>query len=508
MPEVDRHTNSSTLPLLTLRSVTKTFGAARAVSDASLDLELGSIHAIVGHNGAGKSTLMRILSGAIPADSGEIRLAGRRVAFERPRDAQSAGIGMVHQELSILDDLDVAENIFLGREPMSNGLIDRRKMDEKARAALSALGVDISVRTRCGFLPVGARQMVEIARAVSLDAKVLILDEPTAALTRKEQKALYTLLAQLRRHMGIIFITHRLDEVIALADVVTVLRDGRTVARLTRGEFDHAALVEWMLGEVLGTEPVVRSRRADRGPLLEVSGLSLEGEGLDQIDFTVGKGEIVGLAGMLGSGRSELLECLFGLRRPTSGTMRLNGRAIAPRSPVMAMQSGIALVPEDRKLMGIFAGKPVWQNISLASFRDRFARAGMVRRRAARAAAEAEVKRLGIRAASIDMDIDLLSGGNQQKAILARWLLRDPELLLLDEPTAGIDVGAKAEIHALIERLSNSGKGVLVASSEFDELIGLCDRILVLRKGRIASPAAEEERDENALLMLATRGAE
>ncbi|KHQ50125.1 MULTISPECIES: sugar ABC transporter ATP-binding protein [Mameliella] len=500
--------SSSPQRLMSLRGIEKRFGAARALRGAELDVDQRTIHGIVGHNGAGKSTLMQILCGAIAADAGEIRLAGHEVHFGRPADAQTAGIAMVHQELCVLDDLDVAENIFLGREPMRGGLIDRRKMNHDARAALAQLDVDIPVGARCGDLSIGDRQMVEIARAVSMDARVLILDEPTAALTRREQIALCKLLEQLRSHLAVVFITHRLDEVMQLADVVTVLRDGRTVARLARGAFDHSSLVEAMLGPAADAAQSSDKRGSGRPrePLLTIAGLKAPDIGLDGIGLTVGKGEIVGIAGMLGSGRSELLECLFGLRRNTAGTIRLAGREIKPRSPVDAMRAGIALVPEDRKLMGIFAGKPLWQNIALASFRDLFSRGGLVRRAEARKAALEEVARLGIRAASIDLDIGFLSGGNQQKAIIARWLLRAPKLLLLDEPTAGIDIGAKAEIHALVRELAEAGMGVLVASSEFDELIGLCDRILVIRKGRIESPDPADERDEGALVLMATGG--
>ena len=492
--------------LLEITGIAKSFGGVRALTDASLSLDLGTVHAVIGHNGAGKSTIMRILSGVTRPDMGSIVLDGEEVTFRHPRDAQGRGISMVHQELSVLDDLDIAENIFLTREPLTRaGLIDRKEMDRMARAVLLDLGLDRPVRMKCGALSIGERQMVEIARAVSFDARVLILDEPTAALTRREQEALFALLGRLKQQVGIFYISHRLDEVIQLADVVTILRDGWTVGRLDRGDFDHGDLVEQMLGRTLEESALVVHTGGET--LLSVSGLKSKAGGLNGVDFRLRRGEIVGLAGMLGSGRSELFECLFGMRKFETGRVELAGHVIRPRSAVEAMALGIALVPEDRKMQGIFAGAPLWNNITLASLRDLFSRFGLVNRGRARRAASTQVERMGIRARSIDQDIRMLSGGNQQKVVLARWILREPCLLLLDDPTAGVDVGAKAEVHGQVRALAAQGVGIVIASSEFDELIGLCHRVLVMRDGRIIDDVDGALANAQALVMTATGAA-
>jgi ABC-type sugar transport system ATPase subunit len=497
---------ASASPLLEVQQMSKAFGGAQALTEVDLTLERGTVHAVVGHNGAGKSTLMKILSGVVPPDTGRLLLNGEEIVCRNPREAQTRGISMVHQELTVLDDLDVAENIFLGREPVRGpGLSDRAKLDQMAKELLLKLDLEWPARTKCSALSVGEKQMVEIARAISWDANVLILDEPTSALSQREQHALFELIEKLKASgLGILYISHRLDEILQLADTVTVLRDGKNVGELHRGEFDHAALIETMIGRVI--EKTSSSAAVQGEKVLEITDLHSRSGRLNGINLAVSGGEIVGLAGMLGSGRSELFECMFGLRRYESGTITINGAAQHFKSPIGAMAKGIGLVPEDRKEQGIFAGTALWKNMMLASVHDLFARLGFVTEGLALQTCQEQAKRLDIRFSTINQDIGFLSGGNQQKAILARWILRDPRLLLLDDPTAGIDVGAKSEIHALIGELASQGVAILVSSSEFDELIGLCHRILVIRDGRIVQEVDGAAATEHALVLAATGG--
>lgn len=494
--------------LLDVREVTKAFGGVQALSGVNLALERGTVHAVVGHNGAGKSTLMKILSGIEQPDSGSVSLDGLAIVCRHPREAQERGISMVHQELSVIDDLDVAENIFLGREPTYGpGLTQRAKLYRMAQELLRKLDLDWPVGSKCGSLSVGAKQMVEIARAISWDANVLILDEPTSALSQREQHALFELIGRLKANgLGILYISHRLDEILQLADTVTVLRDGKNAGKVQRGEFDHAALIEMMIGRSI--EKTASGVNKQGANILDITGLHSRSGRLNGVDLQVRAGEIVGLAGMLGSGRSELFECVFGLRRYESGTIKIEGDARPCKSPMAAMAKGIGLVPEDRKVQGIFAGTALWKNIVLASVHDLLARLGFVKERQARQNSVDHARRLDIRFSTIQQDIGLLSGGNQQKAILARWILRDPKLLLLDDPTAGIDVGAKSEIHALIGELASQGVAILVSSSEFDELIGLCHRILVVRDGRIIEEVDGLTATEHELVLRATGGSQ
>ena len=492
--------------LLEVQQISKAFAGVHALNGVDLALERGTVHAIVGHNGAGKSTLMKILSGVVQPDSGQLLLNGQEILCRHPREAQERGISMVHQELSVIEDLDIAENIYLGREPVHLlGMTKRSVLDRAAKDLLGKLELDWPVRTRCSELSVGEKQMVEIARAISWDANVLILDEPTSALSRREQNALFEFIEKLKANgLGILYISHRLDEIQQLADTVTVLRDGRNVGRLQRGAIDHAALIEMMLGHAIEKTVSAGAKRGET--VLAIKDLHSRSGRLNGINLDVKAGEIVGLAGMLGSGRSELFECLFGLRRHEAGTIKLRGEPRQFNSPLEAMGGGIGLVPEDRKLQGIFAGTALWKNMMLASVHDMFARFGFVRERQARITTAEQAKRLDIRFRNMQQDIGFLSGGNQQKAILARWILRDPKLLLLDDPTAGIDVGAKSEIHALIGELADQGVAILVSSSEFDELIGLCHRILVIRDGRIIDQVDGMSATEHALVLKATGG--
>lgn len=494
--------------LLEVKGVSKAFAGVQALDQVDLGLERGTVHGVIGHNGAGKSTLMNILGGIVQPDSGKVRLDGEHITISRPRQAQEHGISMVHQELSVLDDLDIAENIFLGREiVIPGGLVNRAKLDLKAQELLGRLDLNWLVRTKCGLLSVGERQMVEIARAISWDASVLIFDEPTSALSQREQKALFDLIGRLKADgLGILYISHRLDEIMSLSDTVTVLRDGKNVGTHKRGEFDHAALIEMMLGQS-AQERAPAKKRTHGNTILDVKDLQSLSGNLDGISLSLAEGEIVGLAGMLGSGRSEFFECLFGMRSFEDGSLLVDGKEVRPSSPITAMELGIGMVPEDRKSQGVFSGSSLWKNVTIASTHDLFAKFGIVMEGDARQAAQEQVGKLDIRCRSIYQDIGYLSGGNQQKAVLARWIMRNPRILLLDDPTAGIDVGAKAEIHGLIRDLAGVGIAVLMASSEFDELIEICDRILVIRDGKIIDEAESTRATEQSLVLAATGGA-
>jgi ABC-type sugar transport system ATPase subunit len=489
--------------------ISKSFGVIRALQDMNIEVMAGSVHAVIGHNGAGKSTLMNILSGIHPPDSGRLLLQGKGIRFHSPRDALDRGISMVHQELSIVPDLDVGENIFLGREPMTAlNLVDRRALYDQADDLLARLGLDLSAQTPCSALSVGARQIIEIARAVSRDCKVLILDEPTSALTDSEQQRLFESVNRLKAHrIAILYVSHKLDEIRMLSDTVTVMRDGRCVTTLATTELDHARMVELMVGHAIVKGQVAAPPQGEVG--LELRAITSEDAGIHDVTLSVHRGEILGLAGMLGSGRTELFEILFGIRRLDRGSIRLHGREIQPSSPVEAMTLGIALVPEDRRSQGIFSGISVWKNAVFASFYDVFRTTmGFVRQGLARSAVNDEVNRFKILTPSINQEVQFLSGGNQQKLVLARWLLRRPILLLLDDPTAGIDVGAKGEIHNLVRGLAKAGLTVIVSSSEFAELLGLCHRILVIRSGRIVREVDPRTATEALLVHAASANAE
>ena len=381
--------------LLRAEGISKSFGAIKALQQVDLEVRPGSVHALLGHNGAGKSTLMNVLSGVHAPDSGRLLLEGKAVSFSSPRDALDQGISMVHQELSIVPDLDVSENIFLGREPMARlNLVDRRELYARSERLLEELKLDLSARTRCSTLSVGARQMIEIARAISRESKVLILDEPTSALTTGEQRRLFGFIDHLKgRGIGVLYVSHRLGEIRELADTITVLRDGKLVATLPASGLEHGALVEMMVGHAVTDASVAIPPQGEIG--FEVVGLSSENDGIRDIVFSARRGEILGLAGMLGSGRTEIFECLFGVRSFDRGVVRVQGREVRPRSPLEAMEVGIALVPEDRRSQGIFPGISLWKNAVFASIHDIFRAAlGFVRERSARRSTQMAVRAL------------------------------------------------------------------------------------------------------------------
>jgi ribose transport system ATP-binding protein len=476
--------------VLRMEGIVKRFAGATALDGVDFELRRGEVHALVGENGAGKSTLIKIMTGAYHRDGGRMWLEGEPVAFATPAAAQAAGVIAVHQEIHLLAFRTVAENVFLGREPRRWGLVDWRRMNAETGELLGRLGLDIDPRAVLGSLSTAQQQMVAIARGVSLGAKVLVLDEPTSSLAEREVGILYGLIRQLRAGgTAVVYISHRFDELYAVCDRVTVLRDGRLVGTHPLAEVERLDLVCMMLGkprEALrgGTTGFAghKQEAASAAPLLRVEGLQ-RGQKLRGVSLDVRKGEILGLAGLLGSGRTETARAIFGADPPDEGAMQLDGRRLDPRTPDDAIRAGIAFVSEDRKGEGIIPELSVRENLTLAAL-PTLTRAGIVDGARQRGIVDEFMRRLGIKATSADQKIRELSGGNQQKVLLARWLCMHPALLILDEPTRGIDIGAKAEIQALINELAATGLGVLMISSELEELVEGSSRVVVLRDGR------------------------
>jgi D-xylose transport system ATP-binding protein len=508
------------MPLLELRGITKDFPGARALDGVSLDLEPGEIHALCGENGAGKSTLIKVLCGVHPAGSygGEVRLRGETARFRALADSEANGIALIAQELALVPGLSVAENLLLGREPRRWGLIRWAEAREAARRALDRVGLDVPVETPVCELGIGQQQLVEIARALMKEAAILVLDEPTAALPEDDARRLLGLLGDLRRKgVAAIYVSHRLDEVFAVADRITVLRDGRSVGTARRAETTPERAVSLMVGrELRQAFPRLESRPGE--VLLRLRDWSVadpQNPGrrvVDGVSLELRAGEVLGIAGLMGAGRTALLASLFGAARsPVQGTIQMGEDP--PRGSFRhsreAIAAGLALVGEDRKRYGLFARASVLDNLTLASLRG-FRRRGLLRGllddQARRAAASGQAAALRLKTASLDAPAERLSGGNQQKAILGRWLLRRPRVLLLDEPTRGIDVGAKSEIYELIGRLVAGGLGVLLVSSELPELLGLSHRVLVLRQGRPMGFFEGEAATPERVMGAATQG--
>jgi len=482
-------------PLLEVRSLSKRFPGVRALHRVGLSLQSGEVLAVIGENGAGKSTLVKILAGVQTPDHGEILIEGRPVRIESVRAAERLGIALIHQELNLADNLDVAANIFLGREPHRFGFIDRR--------GLAQVGLDCSPGLLVSSLSLGRQQMVEIAKALSTNARVLIMDEPTSSLSQRETAQLYRVIRDLRASgVSIVYISHRLGEVKELADRVVVLRDGENAGELQRSEINHDAMVKLMVGRELGRHD--RSSHGEGEVILEVRGLRTPAHPRDPLDFALRPGEIVGVAGLVGAGRTELLRVLFGIDRAVAGEVRLAGHPLRLASPRDAIRAGLALVPEDRKQQGVILEMAVRANISLASLRrDALAWLFLDRRREAELAQEMS-RRLNVRTPNLEQFVQHLSGGNQQKVALAKWLALQPRVLLLDEPTRGIDVGAKQEIYRLMEELAGRGAAILFVSSEMEEVLRMSDRALVMHEGRIAGELSRAELSEEAVMRLAT----
>ncbi len=469
---------------LRMEAIRKQFPGVLALDDVDLTVRAGEVHVILGENGAGKSTLMKILSGAHGKDAGRIFLDGREVEIDGPRRARELGVGIIYQELSLAPTLWAAENVFLGREPRRlPGLVDRSAMEEAARAILGGLGASFDVRRQVRHLSLAERQLVEIARALSLDARILVMDEPTSALTDREAQALFEAMRRLTsRGVAIIYISHRLQEIYDVGDRVTVLRDGRRIATLDVAAADRRELVRLMANREVD-ELVTRRPSALGAELLRVEGLCRADE-LRDVSFSLHEGEVLGFAGLLGSGRTAVARAIFGLDPVAEGQVMVRGRRRSIGSPRDAIRAGIGLVTEDRKRQGLVLSLSVRENISLPLLRS-LSRFGIVDARAERELASRYATDLRIRTPSIEQVTLNLSGGNQQKVVLAKWLACQVDTLILDEPTRGIDVGAKQEIYALMERLTAEGLGIVLISSELPEIAGLCDRVLVMRAGAV-----------------------
>jgi ABC-type sugar transport system ATPase subunit len=483
-------------PFLQATALHKRYGGVHALRGARIAVHPGEVHALVGENGSGKSTLLGILSGQIRADSGEVLLAGRPAAFRNPTDALRSGIATVTQETTLAPDLSITENVFLGRRMVRRGpFVDWRATRRRASDALRRLGLDVDPSLPVRRLRPDQQQLVEIARALSIDARVLVLDEPTSSLTDDEVASLFALVRTLRDEgVAIIFVSHRLQEVFELADRITVLRDGQTVGEAPAPELDRRELIHLMVGRALEEiEPPAAQERGGR-PALRIRGLMLP-RSVSDVDLDVEPGEIVGLAGLVGAGRSELLETVFGLNRPSAGTVEVNGSQASFRSPRQAIRGGVAFVPADRKVQGLVHEMSVRENLVMAST----ARLARLRRPVARRelrVVHESFEGMRIRATSSRVPVATLSGGNQQKVVLAKWLATSPRVLMLDEPTRGVDVGAKAEIYQLLFDAAEGGLGILVSSSENPELLTLSDRILVMFRGRIAAELSREDATE------------
>lgn len=493
-------------PLLRASGLTRRFPGVLALDDVGLVGHAGEVLALVGENGAGKSTLLKLLAGVDQPDGGEMHFGGAPWRPATPRAAAAGGVALVHQELCLAENLSAAANISLGREPRRFGFVKRARVREIARTALDRVGALFDPESLVASLSAGERQLVEIAKGLAEEARVLILDEPTSSLTMRETERLFEVVKKLRAEgVLVIYVSHRLGEVLELADRAIVLRDGKNAGELEGETLTRAGLVRSMVGR---EEAAVRARSFESGagsPALQLEALRTEDWPSRSVNLSVAPGEIVGLAGLVGAGRTELLETIFGLRAAQGGAVRLGGEAFAPAGPRGAIAAGVALVPEDRKEHGLLLEDPVRVNLALATLASR-RRGPLVDGAAERAAAEAAVGRLGIRTSSIEQVAGTLSGGNQQKVVIGRWLETAPRVLLLDEPTRGVDVGAREELYALLEDLASSGLSVLFASSDLEELLRLADRIVVMHEGAIAGELPRSEANETRVMELATGG--
>lgn len=498
-------------PIISIRNVGKQFAAVRALDNVSFDVAAGELHAVMGENGAGKSTLMKILSGVQADYEGELWLKGQPVRFSGTRDAEAAGISIIHQELNMVEQLSVAANIFLGRELASWWGLKQREMNRRATDLLKQLDSNVSPTALVGSLRVGDQQLVEIAKTLSIQAEILIMDEPTSALTETEVARLYRVIDRLReRGVTIIYISHKMDEVFRLADRITVLRDGRFVQTVQRRETTPRQIAHLMVGRDI--EPSQRHQLPAGSPvLLEIKGLSLPWPGhsrrwrLRDINLQLHRGEVLGIAGLMGAGRTELLECLFGASSlQPQGSILIDGVPQSFKHPASAMGAGIAMVTEDRKRLGLFLHQTVRDNITVTSLGES-AKLGVVNRRQECQAATDQIRSLLIKTAGSEAAITSLSGGNQQKCIIGRCMLTRPKILLLDDPTRGVDIGAKAELYRLMEQLAAQGVAILVTSSELTELLTVSDRILVLSEGEITGHFSRAEATEQNIMEAATR---
>lgn len=494
---------AAAVPRLEVRQIEKSFPGVRALKQVSLQIFPGEVLSVVGENGAGKSTLMKILAGVQAPDAGTLLVDGQPQRFTRVGDAMQHGIALIHQELNLADNLDIAANLFLGREPRRRGLIDEQQIRQQSQILLRRIGLNFPPETLVRELTVGQQQMVEIAKALSINARVLIMDEPTSSLSAGESARLFEVIRDLRQQgVSIVYISHRLAEVQDLSDRAVVLRDGANAGSLERGQITHDNLVRLMVGRdvsrIFSREPCQPGRT-----VLEVQQVRTAAWPAHSLSFSIRAGEITGIAGLVGAGRTELLRTLFGIDAPVSGSITADGKPLRLRSPQDAIAAGIALVPEDRKQQGVVLDMAIRQNIGLASA-HRHSKAGFLSFSTEQAQSQEMCGRLRVRMPHDQVRVGNLSGGNQQKVVLGKWLALKPHVLLLDEPTRGIDVGAKQEIYQLMDELAHQGLAVLFVSSELEEILGMSDRVLVMHEGRITGQLRRDELSEQAIMKLAT----
>ncbi|MCL4297361.1 MAG: sugar ABC transporter ATP-binding protein [Anaerolineae bacterium] len=489
--------------ILEMQHISKSFAGVHALRDVSFDLRPGEVHALLGENGAGKSTLIKVITGVHQPDGGEIRLYGQPVVFHNPLESRQHGIAAIYQEPSLFPDLDIAENIFVGRQPTRGaGQIAWGRMHQDAAALLDSLGVELEPKTKARNLSVAQQQMVEIARALSVHAKILIMDEPTSSLTLAEVDDLFRIVRQLREAgTAIVFISHRLEELFQLADRVTVLRDGAYVGTRTIGEVTTDSLIQMMVGRTLADMFPKLDVEAGK-VVLQVEGLGREGLFRD-VSFELRQGEILGMAGLVGAGRTDVARAIFGIDPATSGVIKIDDQPVKITSPEQAMRLGLAYVPEDRQHHGLILPLPISQNITLPILSE-FARMGWLNGQGEQQTARQAATQMEVRAAGLWQKARELSGGNQQKVVLAKWLTTKPRILILDEPTRGIDVGTKAAVHGLMSQLAAQGMAIIMISSELPEVLGMSDRILVMREGRLTGELSRSEATQEKVMLAAT----
>lgn len=492
--------------MIEMTGISKAFNGNTVLNNVSFSIKSGEIHALMGENGAGKSTLMKILTGIYTRDTGEVTINGQPVTFKTPKEAEKAGIAVIHQELNILPDLTVAENLFLGNEKTigKTGILRTKAMNKEATEVLAALGLEIDVKTPAGSLSVGKQQIIEIAKAIKSEAKVIVMDEPTAALTNREIETLFKTIRRLQSNgVSFVYISHRMEEIFAICDRITILRDGQYVGVRVIADTTFDEIVQMMVGRELGER--FPERTAKIGDVkLEVKDLTRKGH-FENVSFKVHKGEILGIAGLMGAGRTEVVQSLFGYRKLDQGQTYINGQKVSINSPIQAMEQGVAFVTEDRKSEGLVLDFSIQENIMLTNF-EKVSKAGVISYQAAEQFSKNYIEQLKIRTSGPAQAAKSLSGGNQQKVVIAKWLGTKPEILILDEPTRGVDIGAKKEIYTIINDLATQGVAIIMISSELPEVIGMADRVLVMHEGTITGEVTKEEMTQEKIMYYATGG--
>ncbi|KGP72378.1 sugar ABC transporter ATP-binding protein [Pontibacillus yanchengensis] len=491
-------------PIVEMNHIHKSFVGNKVLKDVHFDVKPGEIHALMGENGAGKSTMMKILTGIHKRDQGTVSVNGKEVAFSNPKEAEKAGIAVIHQELNIIPYLTVAQNMFLGKELKygKTGVLKTKEMQQKTRERLQRLGIDMDPDEEAGQLSVGKQQMVEIARAISTNAEVLVMDEPTAALTDREIEALFKVIRQLRdQGVGIVYISHRMEEIFSLCNRISVLRDGEYIGTKYSNETSFEEIVKMMVGRELGQR--FPDRTSEIGDTkLEVKSLSRDGW-FEDVSFSVRKGEILGVAGLMGAGRTEIMEALFGSRKTSNGQVFLDGQHLKIKHPKDSIEAGIGFITEDRKSEGLVLNLSIRENMALPMLSN-LSNYGVLSNKSEQELVESLMSRLQVKATGPDQEVKSLSGGNQQKVVIGKWLGIEPKVLILDEPTRGVDIGAKKEIYHIMNELTERGVSIIMVSSELPEVLGMSDRILVIHEGKVATTLSREEADQEKIMQAAT----